>query len=146
MKQLFLLVGILVFNWSLLCQTNYSSMKEFNEEIFYSKDQLPSPVIKPFYFETNSFIYCNQDYIEKFALLIEEYPNMSIKLTGHCTHNELKKNSLLSNYRVRHIASLLNLMGFEIDKIEVEDLKNNLPKEATGNDIINQRVELIFVD
>jgi len=143
MKKSLILYILLIFNLSNLILAENKTCKNNTIDIC-DLDNLIESVIKPFYFESNSFIFCDQDYIEKFALLREEYPDISIKLTGHCTNDEFRENPLLSDLRVKHIAHLLNLMGIEKNKIMIEDLKNSQPIDATGNDPKNQRVTILL--
>ncbi len=147
LKKIVIIATFALVNLSHIQQTNGISKEKRKGEVA-STDNVENTrvVTKSFRFDTNSFIYCDQNYIEKFAILLEDYPDISIKLTGHCTNTEYNQNPSLSKLRVRNIANLICLMGFEKNKVEVEDLKNTQPIEATGNDIINQRVELILVD
>ncbi len=140
---------LFLLNWSLLSQTNSKLNKGKNEdiEVFADEEIINSTIfIKPFYFEENSFTYSNQEYLEKFQLLVAEYPNFKFKLTGHSTNKEFALNPSLSEQRVQNIAHLFKIIGITDDKIEIQDLKNTQPLEGSGNDKINRRVEIYITE
>lgn len=147
MNKVFFTIIILMYNSSFFTSTSYKIVDyDKKHTITFNKFPNPTPVINPFYFEENSFVYCNQEYLEKFQLLMSEYPNIRIELTGHSTNKEFELNPLLSQQRVQNIAHLLKIVGIADDKIKIQDLKNSQPKELTGNDKINRRVELYFTE
>ena len=67
-----------------------------------------------------------------------------ILLTGHCTNIEFNLNSKLSKLRVEKVKSLIIEYGIEAHVIEIKDHNKEQPKDSTGNNEINQRVEIII--
>ncbi|WCO00230.1 OmpA family protein [Psychroserpens ponticola] len=137
---------ILIF-FFLLNMHSIAQSKE--NELDLSKDELITEIIidnyiPPILFEFNSIEFNEINRLKNICNGFIKWKVKKILLTGHCSNSEFNLNSKLSKLRAEKVKNLMIEYGIKKDIIEIIDHSKEQPKDSTGNNEINQRVEIII--